>query len=77
MTYRATDFIYVGGVVLAYTPGDVVPASAVENLNAHDKVERVDEEPRAPRAPRARRAAKAAPADEAPQAEAETATPES
>jgi hypothetical protein len=74
MTFRATANIYVGGVVLAYTPGDVVPDSAVENLKAHDKVERVDE----PRAPRARRAAKPkAPAVDAPQDESETATSES
>lgn len=45
MTYRATENIYVGGVVLAYVPGDVVPDSAVENLDVHDKVKR-DRRPR-------------------------------
>lgn len=81
MTYRATVNIYVGGVVLAYRPGDVVPASAVERLGAHDKVKR-DDAPPASRAPRTRRAAKpkAKPADDAPQespTEEPAATPES
>lgn len=37
-TYIATEDIYLTRGVLAYVKGDVVPASAVENLGVQDQV---------------------------------------
>ncbi len=37
-TYIATADIYAARGVLAFRKGDVVPASAIENLGAQDKV---------------------------------------
>lgn len=36
--YIATENIYAAAGVLAYNKGSIVPPSAVENLNAQDKV---------------------------------------
>lgn len=37
-THIATEDIWAAPGVLAFTKGQVVPASAIENLNARDKV---------------------------------------